>query len=217
MTWKDSTWISSRYTNTFTGEKRYWHLVAVKDYGLFECDAVCVWYHVKRRPLSSSSRPSTPLKMEATGAYQPNYKESHTRKGRNFNERSMVPQTTMLLRAPTQLNVVWLITTNTCIANMIEVKISLSLIKLHFMYGGTGQTASHFPNVGTRKRWVVSFTFWPFYPRRKNTILIRPGVGWPPASAWMLSRREKSLASTWTRIQFPLASSQSAASIIIWK
>jgi len=62
----------------------------------------------------------------------------------------------------------------------------LYLTKHHAMkaYWRSGCTASGILNVGTRRRWVVSFTSWPLYTRRKVyhyplnrwLILLTPGM-----------------------------------------
>jgi hypothetical protein len=53
---------------------------------------------------------------------------------------------------------------------IVKVKLSLCLPKHHAMktYWGRGGIAPRI-NLETRWRWVVSFTPWPLYPRRKNT------------------------------------------------
>jgi len=54
----------------------------------------------------------------------------------------------------------------------VKVKLSLCFTKNHALktYSGSGDIASHILYVGTRWRWVVSFTPRPLYPQRKNPL-----------------------------------------------
>jgi hypothetical protein len=51
-----------------------------------------------------------------------------------------------------------------------KVKLSLCLTKHHAMktYWGIGGIATRIPDLGTRWKWVVSFTPRPLYPKGKN-------------------------------------------------
>jgi hypothetical protein len=65
----------------------------------------------------------------------------------------------------------------------VKVKLSQCLTKHHAMktYWGSGDIAPRILDVGTRWRWIVSFTPRPLYPQRKNPC-------------WTRWRREKFLA-----------------------
>jgi hypothetical protein len=56
------------------------------------------------------------------------------------------------------------------VMNEVKVKSSLCLTKHHAMkaYWGSGGIAPLILHLGTRGRWVVSFTPLPLHPRRKN-------------------------------------------------
>jgi hypothetical protein len=49
----------------------------------------------------------------------------------------------------------------------LRTKVVYTYLSTVVMYGGVNAD-SHFLDLGTSWRWVVSFTPWPLYPRRKN-------------------------------------------------
>jgi hypothetical protein len=63
----------------------------------------------------------------------------------------------------------------------VKVKLSLCLTKHHTMkaYWGSGRIGPHILNLGTRWRWMVSFTPWPLYHRERA-----PGTHWIGGWVW---------------------------------
>jgi hypothetical protein len=68
----------------------------------------------------------------------------------------------------------------------VKVKLSLCLAKHHAMktYWGSGDVAPHVLNLGTRWRWVVSFTPRPFYSQGKSLVAIGEEAGRAPKPLW---------------------------------
>jgi hypothetical protein len=57
---------------------------------------------------------------------------------------------------------------------------------------GSGGIAPRIPNLGTMRRWVVSFTYPRAIPPEKEpTVPIGKGVGWTPGPVWTQWRGEK--------------------------
>jgi hypothetical protein len=83
----------------------------------------------------------------------------------------------------------------------VHVK-SLSLIKYTIKTHESGGTDPHIPNLGTRWKWMVSFTPWPLYHGAKSPSPVPLGqeAGWFPRAD--LDREEKS--STPARNWIPL-------------
>jgi hypothetical protein len=69
-------------------------------------------------------------------------------------------------------------------------------------------TAPHIRNRVIRWRWVVSFTHWPLYSRRKEaSILLGQDIGWAPEPVRALWRGEKALVPARSRTPIPQSSS----------
>jgi len=58
------------------------------------------------------------------------------------------------------------------------------------MYLGSEGIAARILNLSTRRRWVVSFTFQPFYPGKRNPYPLDRRLGWPQSQSERSGRKK---------------------------
>ena len=66
------------------------------------------------------------------------------------------------------------------------IKVKLSVCKLWKRMGSV--------SLGTRRKWMISFTSRPLYPRERTPVPIKQEAGWAPKLVWTFRPNKKFLA-----------------------